>query len=261
VNKYSKFFLILTIAVVGLAILAVAGDSYLKNYELKSGVAAYRAGNYDAAISHFQKAAKLELNPGTTVAKEYLATALAQKVVPGLETPDNMQNAQHAIDVFQQVLAKKPHDVDSMKMIAGIELNIKNLEEAKAWQKKALAEDPRDPEAAYIVGAIDWMEAHQNVLEALGPAGFNDDGEGNAKVPAKVMKPLKDKNAPLVADGLEYLNQALENRPNYVDVMVYLNLMYRSKADLDYGNEAARKMDVAKAEEWRRKAFATRKAN
>ena len=128
-------------------------------------------------------------------------------------------------------------------------------------RRRFLQEDPKDPEAAYTVGVIDWMQAHQNTLSALAPAGLNDDGEGNVKAPKKIMDPLKEQNAPLVDEGLQYLNQALANRPNYDDAMSYMNLVYRCKADLDWGNEAARKDDVAKAEDWRTKAMGTRKAN
>jgi tetratricopeptide (TPR) repeat protein len=195
------------------------------------------------------------------MAKSYLATALAQNVVPGLDTVENIKTAQQSIDIFQDVLSKDPHDVNSMKQIAGIEFSIKRLDDAKKWQKQVLAEDPKDPEAAYTVGVIDWMTAHQNTLAALAPAGLNDDGEGNAKAPKKVMEPLIAKNAPLVNEALQYLNQAVANRPNYDDAMAYLNLIYRRKADVDWGNEAARKDDVAKAEEWRNKAMGTRKEN
>jgi tetratricopeptide (TPR) repeat protein len=75
------------------------------------------------------------------------------------------------------------------------------------------------------------------------------------------MEQIKDENTPLVDEALQYLNQAVENRPNYDDAMAYLNLVYRRKADLDYGDDAARKDDLAKAEEWRTKAMGTRKAN
>ncbi len=57
------------------------------------------------------------------------------------------------------------------------------------------------------------------------------------------------------------LNQALANRANYDDAMSYLNLMYRRKADVDYGNPAAVKADVAAAKDWSSKAMGTRKAN
>jgi hypothetical protein len=43
--------------------------------------------------------------------------------------------------------------------------------------------------------------------------------------------------------------------------MAYLNLTYRRKADVDYGNAAAVKADMAAADEWRTKAMGTRKAN
>ena len=49
---------------------------------------------------------------------------------------------------------------------------------------------PKDPEAAYTIGVIDWTLAHENTLKALVPAGVNDDGEGNVKAPKKVMQDI-----------------------------------------------------------------------
>jgi tetratricopeptide (TPR) repeat protein len=227
--------------------------------QLNKGVEAYKGAHYEDAINHFQRATQLD--PSLPMAKSYLATALVQNVVPGLDTKDNLATAQQAIDIFNEVLAKDPHDVNSLKQIAGIQFSIKHLAEAKSWQKRVLQEDPKDPEAAYTVGVIDWMEAHQNTLNALAPAGLNDDGEGNAKAPKKVMDPLKEQNAPLVDEALQYLNQAIANRPNYDDAMAYLNLIYRRKADVDWGNASAQKDDLAKAEDWRTKAMGVRKAN
>lgn len=227
--------------------------------QLNKGVDSYKSGRYEEAIGHFQKAT--ELDPSLPMAKTYLATALSQNIVPGLDTPENLKTADQAISIFQEVLAKDPTDVNSMKQIAGIYFNIKKLDEAKTWQKKVLAADPKDPEAAYTVGVIDWTQAHENVLKALVPAGINDDGEGNAKAPKKIMEQIKEENTALVDEALQYLNQAVANRPNYDDAMAYLNLVYRRKADLDYADDAARKDDLAQAEEWRTKAMGTRKAN
>jgi tetratricopeptide (TPR) repeat protein len=227
--------------------------------QLNKGVDAYKSGKYEEAIGHFQKAT--ELDPTLPMAKSYLATALAQNIVPGLDTPENLKTADQAISIFQEVLTKNPDDVNSLKQIAGIYFSVKKLDDAKTWQKKVLAVDPKDPEAAYTVGVIDWTEAHENTLKALAPAGVNDDGEGNAKAPKKVMDTIKQENAPLIEEALQNLNQAVANRANYDDAMAYLNLVYRRKADLDYGNETARKEDVAQAEEWRTKAMGTRKAN
>lgn len=257
-NRPARFSA-LAVALAGI-VLAMSGCNRLAaRDQLNKGVEAYKSARYEEAIGHFQKAT--ELDPTLPMAKTYLSTALAQNVVPGLDTPDNTKTANQAISIFQEVLAKDPTDVNSMKQIAGIYFSIKKLDDAKAWQKKVLAVDPKDPEAAYTVGVIDWTEAHENILKALVPAGITDDGEGNAKAPKKVMEPLKEENSSLVEEGLQYLTQAEQNRANYDDAMVYLNLIYRRKADLDYGNEAARKDDIAHAEEWRAKAMGTRKEN
>src|SRR5579863_10482888 len=243
----------LAIALSGM-VLSLSGCNRLAaRDQLNKGVDAYKAARYEEAIGHFQKAT--ELDPTLPMAKSYLATALAQNVVPGLDTPDNLKTAQQAISMFQEVLAKDPKDVNSMKQIAGIYFSIKNFPEAEQWQKKVLAVDPKDPEAAYTIGVIDWTKAHENKLKALQDAGLNDDGKGNVKAPKKVMEPLSQENGPLVDEGLKYLTLAVNNRPNYDDAMQYLNLIYRNKADVDYGNNAAVTEDLAMADEWTAKAM------
>jgi tetratricopeptide (TPR) repeat protein len=249
----------LAVAAAGM-VLSMGGCNRLQaRDQLNKGVESYKAARYEEAIGHFQKAT--ELDPSLPMAKSYLATALAQNVVPGLTTPDNLKNAQQAIGIFQEVLNKEPKDVNSLKQIAAIYFSIKNFDQAKEYQKRVLAVDPKDPEAAYTIGVIDWTLAHENTLKALASANMNDDGEGNTKAPKKVLEQIKEQNTPLVTEGLQYLNQALANRANYDDAMSYLNLTYRRKADIDYADPSTVKADVAAAKDWSSKAMGTRKAN
>jgi tetratricopeptide (TPR) repeat protein len=249
----------LAVALAGL-VLSMGGCKQLAaRDQLNKGVDAYKSAHYEEAIGHFQKATQLD--PSLPMAKSYLATALAQNVVPGLDTPDNIKTAQQAIDIFQEVLDKDPTDVNSLKQIAGIYFSIKNFDKAEEFQKKVLAVDPKDAEAAYTVGVIDWTKAHMNALKELATANVNDDGEGNLKAPKKVLQAISDQNAQLVAEGLQYLNQAIADRPNYDDAMTYLNLMYRRKADVDFSNPSEVKADVASAKDWTAKAMGTRKEN
>ncbi|MGA3333530.1 MAG: tetratricopeptide repeat protein [Terracidiphilus sp.] len=257
-NAAARFWA-LAVALTGMVLSMSGCNQLLARDQLNKGVDAYKSGHYDEAIGHFQKAT--ELDPKLPMAKTYLATALAQDVAPGVTTPDNLKTAAQAIDIFKEVLATKPNDINSMKQIAGIYFSIKELDQAEDWQKKVLADDPNDPEAAYTIGAIDWTKAHENKLKALQDAGLNDDGKGNVKAPKKVMEPLAQENAPLVEEGLKYLTMAVNNRPNYDDAMQYLNLIYRNKADVDYGNAAAVSEDLAQADDWTAKAMGTRKAN
>ncbi|MGA9670774.1 MAG: tetratricopeptide repeat protein [Terracidiphilus sp.] len=249
----------LAIVLAGMVLSMTGCNRLAARDQLNKGVEAYKSARYEEAIGHFQKATQLD--PSLPMAKSYLATALAQNVVPGSDTPDNLKTAQQAISIFQEVLDKDPTDVNSLKQIAAIYFSVKKLDDARTWQKKVLAVDPKDPEAAYTIGVIDWTEAHEHLLKALVPAGINDDGEGNPKAPKKVMDEVKSQNGPLVEEALQYLQQAVANRANYDDAMVYLNLVYRSKADQDWGDVAAQKADMAKSDEWRTKAMGTRKAN
>lgn len=226
--------------------------------ELNLGVEAYKAARYEEAIAHFRKAKALDAD--SHLATIYLGTALAQNVVPGLDMPDNVNTANEAVNLFEQALAVDPHDVNSMKQIAGICFSLKWFEKARDWQKKVLAEDGKDAEAAYTIGVIDWTVAHQNALNALQAAGTTDDGIGNRKAPPSVLETIREENAPLVEEALVYLHQAIENRPVYYDAMAYMNLVYRRKADLDWQDDAARQEDLAQADAWRTKAMEMRKA-
>src|ERR1700757_4793971 len=133
-------FTALAIGLTGL-VLSLSGCNRLAaRDQLNKGVEAYKSAHYEEAINHFQKAT--ELDPTLPMAKSYLATALSQNVVPGLDTPDNLKTAQQAISMFEEVLQKDPNDVNSMKQIAGIYFSITKFLEAKEWQKKVLAGAP-----------------------------------------------------------------------------------------------------------------------
>lgn len=240
--------------------LTLGGCNRLKaRDQLNKGVEAYKAAHYEEAINHFQLATQLD--PTLPMAKTYLATALAQNVVPGLTSAENLKTADRAIALFQEVLNKDPNDVNSAKQIAAIYFSVDNFDKAKEWQKKVLSIDPKDAEAAYTIGVIDWTLAHKNTLGVLSTAGLNDDGEGNVKAGKKLLAQIKEKNEDLVNEALQYLNQAVANRANYDDAMVYLNLVYRRKADVDYADPSAVKADIAAAQEWTTKAMGARKAN
>ncbi len=252
------------IPVVAAAFLAmltmVTGCNRLKaRDQLNKGVAAYKNARYEEAINHFQSA--VNLDPSLPMARLYLATAYAQQVVPDLTTPENLKNANLAIQQFQQVLDKDPKDISSLKGIAGLYFQTDKFDDAKQWQQKVLAVDPQDAEAAYTIGVIDWGVAHKNAVQALSGVGMQDAGDGNPKMPKPVCQKLLEQNTPIVNEGLQYLQKALDIRPNYDDAMAYMNLMYRRKADLECGNDQARKEDLDQAGQWRDKAMGTRKAN
>ncbi len=227
--------------------------------QLNKGVEAYKAAKYEAAIDHFQRA--VSLDPNYPMTRVYLATAYAQQVVPDLKTPKNEKIAQTAIDQFNQVLEKNPNDVTSLAQIANLYMDLDEFNKAKEWNQKVLAADPKNSQAAYTIGVIDWRQAYKNSIGVLKGANLTDNGKGNAKLPKQYCETLKQENQDIVNNGIEYLQKALDINPNYDDAMSYMNLMYRQKANLACGDTKERLADVQTADNWAAKQLATRRAN
>jgi tetratricopeptide (TPR) repeat protein len=225
--------------------------------QLNKGVQAYKNGRYEEAITHFLQA--VQLDPTLPMTRLYLATAYAQQVVPNVTTADNLKNAELAIDQYSDVLKKNPNDVNSLKGIAQIYFNIGQFEQAKEYQMKVIAASPKDAEAYYTVGVIDWTLSYKNAIAVHRALNVQDNGD--AIKDKTVCASLQTQNGPLVQEGMNYLMQAVQIRPNYDDAMAYINLMYRRKAEIECGDDAARLADLDQANQWAQKSMSTRKAN
>jgi tetratricopeptide (TPR) repeat protein len=250
--------------IAGFALLTVLGSTtgctkLRARDQLVKGVQAFKAGHYEEAVNHFQNS--INLDPNYESARLYLATAYSYQVVPNLDTPENLATAKKAMDGFDEVLAKNPNDLDALRQIASIQRNIKHFDEAKATYQKIISIDPKDADANYTIAWIDWNIAYKNAVQILAAQGLQDDGDGNVKMNKATCAKMKAANTQLVDEAMTYLNRAVAIRPNYDDAMSYLNLNYRRKADLECPNDAARKADLAMADEWVQKAIGARKAN
>ena len=71
------------------------------------------------------------------------------------------------------MLAKDPNDLTALKQIASIDRNIKKLDEAKEYEKKVIAIAPKDAEAYYTIGVVDWMQAYKNAITILAADGLD----------------------------------------------------------------------------------------
>lgn len=227
--------------------------------QLVKGVQAFKAGQYEVAVNHFQQS--IELDPTYDVARLDLAAAYSSQVVPNLDTPENMKLANQAMEQFNKVLEKNPHDIVALRQIASIHRNIKQFDLALADEQKVIAEAPNDDQAYYTIGVLNWSKAYKNATAILGAQGLTDDGSGNVKKSKESCAKLVAANTDLVNQALTNLNKAVEINPRYDDAMQYLNLTYRRKADLECSDDNARKADLAKADEWVAKATGARKAN
>jgi tetratricopeptide (TPR) repeat protein len=249
---------LLVVFAAAVVLLAGTGCAKLKARDhLNKGVQAYKNAKYEAAIDHFQQA--VALDPTLINARLYLATAFAQQYIPGADTPDNNKFGEQAIDQYKIVLNSDPKNINSVKGIAYLYLQMKKFDLAKDFYKKASEIDPNDPEPYYSVAVIDWTQTYIPRQEERAKLGMKPDDSLPAK-DKKVCAVVKDKNTANVQEGIDNLTKALQLRPDYDDAMAYMNLMYRERADIQCADPAARAADLKTADEWVDKTMATKKA-
>jgi tetratricopeptide (TPR) repeat protein len=256
------------LAAIGLASMVVlsSGCAKLKSRdEMNKGVQAYRNNKYSDAVNHFKEA--VSLDPTNQNAKLYLATSYMVQWVPGAESPDNSKNYDMARRTFDDILKKDPTNSLALASMASMAFNrattgsdadkLNALEEAKKWNQRRAEVDPKDAEAYYYLGVIDWTEAFAPLRTARSEEKLKPDDPGPLK-DAKARQALKDKYEATINDGLEQLKKCLQYDKENEDAMSYMNLLYREKADIEDTPDAA-KADVAQAEDWSNKALDMRK--
>lgn len=236
------------------------GGVRARGWEIK-GMKAFKAGNYPEAIDNFKRV--LKMAPSEKINILYLATSYAYEVVPDLDTPENLKTADLAIATFNQLLTSHPKDftLSSLKQIASIYRITGRLEQAREYEKQVIAVVPNEAEGHYILGVIDWMQTYQYSVVRLKTDGLIDDGVGNLNKTAQACSDLVAHNESLVDEGIKELTRATELQADYSDAMVYVNLMYRRRADLYCGHPGDERPDIVTADDWLKRSALARKKN
>jgi len=133
----------------------------------------------------------------------------------------------------------------------------KKLEEARIWYEKLAIVNPDSKVAFYTLGVLAWTISYQACNDARVKMEMKPEDPGPLK-DAAVREALRNKYLPMVQEGIDHLNRAIEIDVEYDDAMSYLNLLYRQRADLENTPEEYQ-ADIAKADEWVQKALDTRK--
>jgi tetratricopeptide (TPR) repeat protein len=224
------------LSALALLVLATASCQKLQARDnLNKGIKAFREGKFERAVEFFDNATKLD--PELTNAELYLATAYAQQYIPDVDSPDNVKFAENAIKTFESVAAKDPKNTNAIAGLAGMYQSLHKYDKAREYYKKQTEIEPDNPVPYYAIGSTDWILVYNK------------------------QNPLPDdQKAELIAEGLQYVDKALEKNPSYEEAMTYKNLLLRQKALLTKDPVEAKKLED-EATEWFNKALAARKAN
>jgi tetratricopeptide (TPR) repeat protein len=233
--------------------------------QMNQGVMAYKNNHYPQAVQHFKEAVRLD--PGNENAQLYLATSYMSQWVPGAESPDNEKNHDAAKREFDTVLASNPKNSLALASLAAMayqsasagtpEQKAAAMEEARKWNLKRIEVDPKDSEAYYYLGVIDWAKAFTPIQTERVNQHMKADDPGPIK-DVKIRDELKEKYGHDIQDGIDNLKKCLEIDKENEDAMSYMNLLLRKKADLEDTPDAA-KADIAQAEDWSNKSLDMKK--
>ena len=279
----------ITLALVaGFAIFSTGCAKLKSRDQMNQGVQAYRDAHYAEAADHFKQA--VQLDPNNKNALEYLATSYFTQWVPGAESADNKRHLEQAQQTFNEVLQKYPDDSLALATMAAMAFNIAAakpndqekaaaMEDARKWNERRIQADPKDAEAYYYLGVIDWTQAdaavrsarvqeRKDAANAAAKEALRKRRRGAAPlVPAentgpikdpKVRADLKDKYGKKIDEGIADLHKALDIDNENEDAMSYLSLLLRTKAAIEDTPEAAQ-ADIAQANKWFDKSLATKR--
>lgn len=226
---------------------------------LQFGVSAFRRAQFKTAVYHFHNAAAMD--PNSVKALLHLGAALSQQDIPGGEGEENVMMGRDAIAAFEAVLKVDPKNTIAMASVAQLYYQMNDFAKRKDYERRRIEIEPANAEPHYWIGVIDWAVCYKKKHQIREKLKLNVPGSTGLLpvLPDEARVEFEAECGSLVDEGLDARKRAIHLKPDAFDVMVYLNLLYREKADLEKDSQAL-SADLKLADEWQEKGMETRKA-
>lgn len=226
----------------------------------------FRSAHYGEAADAFQHA--IDFDSSNVSAHLYLGAAFFLQFIPGAESPGNLALLGKARAEFTRALSLDSNNTVAPKFLANLALmeafgtqdpaaRLQNLDQPQAAYRRLVEADPRNKDAWYTLGVIDWMKWFPRWMSALSRAGMNRDSAFPI-IDASIRHNLGGTYGSLVEDGIGNLKKSLDIDPDNADAMTYINVFIRERASLDDTIEAYRR-DIHVADDWVGKSLDARK--
>jgi TonB family protein len=210
----------------------------------------------EQAVHDFRQA--VAADPNNVKAHLNLGSALEQQVVPGSQSPENLELAGEARAEFEQALVLDPVNLQAASSIASLFFRVRKLDEAEEWNKKVIVIDPNNKEAYFTLGMIAWARFLPVLLDEA-PVDSNRSPAGlDSIADAALRGEVRAKWLPVLDAGIASLDRALQIDPNYVDAMTHMSLLIRNRGDL-LDTPAERSEASAQADAWMQRAQAVKR--
>ena len=208
------------------------------------------------AIENYTKAAELSKDPLIKRrAMEYIIAAYA---------PDKLNDPSQAEPIVQRMIAMDPGEPTAYFQLSKIYEDAGRYEEAEQALLKARDAKPNDPTvwntmAGYYNRQGDFdktMEAFAKAaeLDPNNPQGYHLIGSYYQEKASKDFRLTPAQKADYNAKGIAAEDKALELNPNYIEALVYKNILLRQQALLEK-DPARQKELLSQADQLRNKAM------
>ena len=145
--------------------------------------------------------------------------------------PDINPLLEKAIAAYEVPVEMNPDDPIAYRQVANLYNKYGRFDDTMAWLERARDVNPDNPEGYYLIATYYWDKVYRDP----------DLSQGDRR--------------DFIDLGLAQLDEALLRNDEYVDALVYKNLLLRELAKVDPRNQAAL---VAEADEYRNRAIAIR---
>ena len=199
-----------------------------QQYSMEQLAAIYRdnLNDFQNAERYFQ--GLIELDPDTP--ERYYALA---DVYERFSDNEDMPLLEQAIEAYKKPVEMSPDDPIGYRQVANLLNKYGRFEETMDWLGKARDVNANDPEGYYLIAVHYWDKVYRD--PDLGTSDKRD----------------------YIDLGIDQLDQSLEIDDEYVDALIYKNLLLREKAK---DNPREQEALTAQANELRDRAMALREA-
>ncbi len=206
---------------------------------MKDGAKAYKAGKYTVAAKDYKEA--LSINPNRAENWKYLGFCYWSLIEPGSTQPEDMKYTDEALKAFQKYLDMVGKDDEVQDYIINLYINSNRLDAGIKYYESLLQKNPNDPRIlqtlATMYGKEGNFEKSLQFSEKKAELTPNDP-QGYLFIGALCWQRSYNKEDPddvrakIVQEGMDALNKAIKIDPNSFTGHLYLNLLFRQKAEL-----------------------------
>src|SRR5687768_9888380 len=185
--------------------------------------------------------------------------------VPEDKSPQNLQNADRAVQELRQYLKSKPDDTIAREALINLYLNADRITDAINYFREWLQTHPADLEAVRSIAtlyskqgnfneSLNWYEKI-TLLDSRNPEAFYVYGVVCYEKVAKNPPADLNERLQIIEKGKNALKRASELKKDYFEALVYLSLLHRQQAPIETDPVKQQQL-VAEADRIRNQAVA-----